>query len=898
MGFVGKAISADSGTAAASVTVTYSPVNGNNVRGCVTFGDGVTFNNVQDNNSVSATLIDFLDDAARGQAFQTFYFKSVSGSPTSFTAHFSGSTGGLRIMVQEWSGEDPSAPLDKHVIALSALAAATSGNVTPTVNGEDIYGCITVTSILTETITASGSYTLRNDGSSAAASNSCADESQTQGTAAAIAATFTLGAADNSIVAIATFKQASGAAFPKDWQVPPFQPPSRTIPPSRAGALMRGHDGIDARFVWFQPNDWDVHPPQPPARPVPAGRNGAIMRGDEGIQFPWIRFIQNDWDTHPHQPQHPRPERAGTLFGGDQSTEAPFIKFFPYGWELQQFLMLPRYLPNAKTVPEFGHQGIDSPYVPPLKVTWGWEIASPQPPRFPSAKQRYPGIRGSSQFPIWSTWINYGWDIPSPQPPHPRPERAGAIATSEPGIEAVFVPPVLNPWGWDVPSWQPPVFTRHSFAGMVRGGDGTEFPLIRFQPNDWDVHPFQPPHPRPERFAALVGSSQGSEATLILFRPYGWEIPSPQPPHPRPERAGSIMLGDPGNENVFSPPIVYPEGWQIQPWQPPGTAWRLDRLAGIVRGQDGTEFPLIRFLPTGWEIAPHQPQHPRPERAALLFGGDQGTESPFVLFRANDWDTHPFQPPHPRPERAGAIMPWEAGIEAVFVPPVPITWGWEQSPLHLKQPTVSRYFGIEGSSDFASFSFLPYGWEIAPPQSPHPRPERGAPVIVSEPGIEAKFVPPPPTVWAWEVAPFQPPAFTRKTFAGMIRGQDGTDFPLIRFLPYGWEVPPFQPPHRAPEWRAATFFRGDDGNQYRLIVPFHEGWHIPPFQPPHPRFERFGSVVVGHQGTDAVYVFVPPPVGQVNPFYITLAQPRVTTSGSSGRFQVSLANARPATTSK
>lgn len=214
MGFVGAAISADSGTAAALVTVTYSPTNGNAVRGFVTFADGVTLNNVQDSNSVAATLIDFVDDTTNGQALQSFYFKSISGSPTSFTAHFSGSTGGLRIGVQEWSGEDPSAPLDKHVMAKATGSSVTSGNVTTTVAGEDIYGCVCVTNILTQSISASGSYVIRNQGQNAAASISCADESQTQSSAGSIAATFTLGGSNAYICGIATFKQPSSAGSP------------------------------------------------------------------------------------------------------------------------------------------------------------------------------------------------------------------------------------------------------------------------------------------------------------------------------------------------------------------------------------------------------------------------------------------------------------------------------------------------------------------------------------------------------------------------------------------------------------------------------------------------------------------------------------------------------------
>src|SRR5258706_14110710 len=117
----------------------------------------------------------------------------------------------------------------------------------------------------------------------------------------------------------------------------------------------------------------------------------------------------------------------------------------------------------------------------------------------------------------------------------------------------------------------------------------------------------------------------------------------------------------------------------------------------------------------------------------------EGLYAPFTGFFPSGWEIAPIQPRHPRPEAAGAFMPSEAGVEAKFVPTA-ILWGWEGQPSPLRR-TINYGPAVGGSADFVSFFFQPFNWEIPSFQPPHPRPERAGAITTSEPGIEAKFVP-------------------------------------------------------------------------------------------------------------------------------------------------------------
>lgn len=831
---------------------------------------------------------------------------------------------------------------------------------------------------------------------------------------------------------------AQTANSPLGWEIPPFQPPSRPsatqrfhgvkgrsgfafFPPwqntgweiapfqprhprsERAGAIMAGHQGIDAPYVFVPAATviwgWDTQALLRPKRPIFSLSSPPIEQ--TGAEFNFVQWINAGWEIAPPQPRHPRPEASAALIPSDAGVEAQFIRFVPYGWEVPpiqprhprpeaagaimpseagieaQYVFTPSttvlwgwegyiqpslrwQFPNPKVALDFGDQGTQAQFV--RWINAGWEIPSFQPPVYPTTKQRYAGIKGRSQFPIWSTWVNYGWDIPSFQPPHPRPERAGAIATSEPGIEAqyVFVSATPAIWGWDIAA--PHVRYRRLNDPDI-GDQGTEQPLIRWINSGWEI---PPPLTRHNVLKSPETGDQGTQSPFINWVNYNWHIPPFQPSHPRPERAGAIMPWEQGIEAAY---VFVPATPVIWAWDIAAPFVRYRRFVDPEIGDQGTQASFIRFFPSGWEIAP-------------------------------------VQPPHPRPERAGAIMPWEAGIEAqyVFVAPTPVLWGWEQPSSQLRRSTTTRYFGIEGTSDFAFFDFLPYGWELPPFQPPHPRPEKTGAWMLGDTGMEAPYVfvaPPAQPLHGWAIQPFQPPAPSGRLdrFAGIVRGQDGIEFPFIRWFNAGWEIPPwqpphprperaaaimpweagieaqyvfvappfvtdawevqswqpphprperwgaiargddgiqypfvrwfnsgweiaphqpqhprpersgslargddgiearfiqwlnagweipsFQPPHRAPEWKAAALFKGDDGIEAQFIRWFNMGWEIPPYQPQHPRPERAGSIMVGHQGTDAVYVFVPLPIlARFDPNYLTYGQRRIQVTSPSRR---------------
>jgi hypothetical protein len=199
------------------------------------------------------------------------------------------------------------------------------------------------------------------------------------------------------------------------------------------------------------------------------------------------------------------------------------------------------------------------------------------------------------------------------------------------------------------------------------------------------------------------------------------------------------------------------------------------------------------------------------------------------------WEVQPPQPPHPRPERFGSIAPKEDGIEAAFVLiPSGSTFrlGWDVQSFQPPNANIAKQNiraggtmrGIDGTDGLVIIPFIE-GWQIQPPQPP-----------------------------AW------PPI--RIKIAATVGNDDasmGDQPPLMIFDPKGWEIQPWQPPSPSvtPTRRAGGVMRGDDGTSDigRVFRPF--GWPIQPPQPPHPRREKFGALVVGEQGDEAIFAFVP-----------------------------------------
>ena len=482
--------------------------------------------------------------------------------------------------------------------------------------------------------------------------------------------------------------------------------------------------------------------------------------------------------------------------------------------------------------------------------------------------------------------------------------------------------------------WQPTLpdlltYPRDDYqkTAIMRGDDGTQFTFLRFLPSGWEIQPHQPQHPRPERAGAIMAGHPGIDATFVFvpatpvawgweviqphlrpsashryyglegsvdfasfsFQPYGWEMLPWQPPHPRPERSGAVAAGSVVDAKfVFVPPTFFPWGYEHQmlPWT------RLRRDPSW-RGDDGAQLPLIQFLPSGWEVQPWQPPHPRPERAGAFMVGHPGMDAVYVFVpptpAVQGWDVAPAISYRVKHERAGAFLRGDDGVQQQMIRFFPS--GWEiqlpQPPsfpkMNMRLGALSQWEdGIEGPFTFVPPAFTTQAWEVQSWQPPF-KINRIEAMLRGDDGIQYPFV-----NWrnaGWEVQPWQPPHRAPEYKAGAwLRGDDGTEGVYVRWFNSGWEVQPFQPPHRAPEWRSATFSRGDDGVQQRFLRWFNMGWEVQPWQPPHPRPERFGSVAVGDMQPWDRFVFIPPPIlARFDPNYLTWGPPRVQITSSTRR---------------
>lgn len=123
--------------------------------------------------------------------------------------------------------------------------------------------------------------------------------------------------------------------------------------------------------------------------------------------------------------------------------------------------------------------------------------------------------------------------------------------------------------------------------------------------------------------------------------------------------------------------------------------------------------------------------------------------------------------------------------------------------------------------------WLNVGYEVQPPQPPHPHPEMRSAAIMPK--------------------------------------DDGSELPEIKWLNSGWEVQPIQPPHYKPEQHFAAFIPKDDGSELPLIKWFNKGFEQESgWQPPNPKTSNLAlnnhaaAIMVGDYGNEAV--FIPPVV--------------------------------------
>lgn len=322
-------------------------------------------------------------------------------------------------------------------------------------------------------------------------------------------------------------------------------------------------------------------------------------------------------------------------------------------------------------------------------------------------------------------------------------------------------------------------------------------------------------------------------------------------PGPLPRRASAFLRGDDGTQ---VPLIAFRNpGALAPPWQPPRL--RAEKRGAVLRGDDGTQRPFAVWRNAGWEV---QPPPPKP-RARRMVGwpdwNDDGNESPIP--RPVTWG---YETPITALFRKRKIVGWpdwnDDGNEAPFVPPTTVVnWGYEQPavPLLRRKKIVGFPDWNDDGNEGTYAVWVNSGWEVQPPQPPQPKPMRGA-ILRGEDGIEgplAAFYP-----FGWPIILPQPPHPRPERSAAIARGDDGAEASFVAWQNAGWEIQPFQLPHPRPE-RAGSLARGDDGTAAAFQFFYPAGWAVQAWQPPHPRPERFGSITRGDDGTAAPFqVFV------------------------------------------
>ncbi len=218
-----KSLNAGSGSSGTiAVTFTSNVTAGNLICGMASWGSGTgSVSSVTDSLGNTYTVVDTVHNATDGVSAATFYAKNITGGACTVTVTFDTTYDFRTVAVHEASGLDTTAPLDVHTGQAQTTPgtganAVTSGAVTTTAAGDYIFGATTNTGGSDDTpVTAGTGYTIREN---TAFSNfvQTATESQVQGSAGSIAATFTHAVAVSRISFILTFKAAGGGTVYND----------------------------------------------------------------------------------------------------------------------------------------------------------------------------------------------------------------------------------------------------------------------------------------------------------------------------------------------------------------------------------------------------------------------------------------------------------------------------------------------------------------------------------------------------------------------------------------------------------------------------------------------------------------------------------------------------------
>src|SRR5882672_3878008 len=450
----------------------------------------------------------------------------------------------------------------------------------------------------------------------------------------------------------------------------------------------------------------------------------------------------------------------------------------------------------------------------PIPFKQGWQIQPPQPPFQPAINKRSAAFSHLEEG-IERQRLKFfpsGWEIQPPQPPrHPTTNKKGAILKGIDGIEGKFNRFFRS--GWEIQPPQSPARPRPQQKGLAalshpeEGIEGRYFNVAK----GWEIQPWQPPaYPTiRQKYPGIKGKT--TAAIYSVWVNGGWEIQSVQPPSfPKTnQKISALSQWEDGIEApyVFVSPVTVRWGYDFQ--QPP---LKINYRSGAwSQKTEGIEFPLSRVFPSGWEFqASHLPPRYLPNARSVPNSGIDSIEFPLRNFFPTGWEIQPPQPPsYPKiNQKLGALSQWEDGIEKpfVFVAPTIIRWGYDiqQTPLKInyRSGALSQWEdGIEGLYN----SFLPYGWEIQPPQPPvQPSIRQRAVEALSHPeeGIEANLIIVANLNWGFELqSGWQPPAFpkTNQKIGALSQWEDGIEAKFIFVAPvivrWGYE---FQASHLFP----------------------------------------------------------------------------------------------------
>jgi hypothetical protein len=230
---------------------------------------------------------------------------------------------------------------------------------------------------------------------------------------------------------IVGFKATAVAAVTSLAEIQSFQPPA--FRGGIRGALLRGHDGIEAPLLGWRNMGWEVQPPQPPA--FRRGTKAAsFLRGDEGTQRPFEFWRNAGWEIQSVQPPAAQRGRKGAGLKGDDGTHAPFVFWRNTGWEIQPY-QPPAARRGTKGAGLKGDDGIQATFQPWLNA--GWEVQPYQPPAFRRGTKGAPlkGDEGTQA--VYVSWVNAGWEV---QPYQPPANLRGAKGAEQAGPGAHFLP--------------------------------------------------------------------------------------------------------------------------------------------------------------------------------------------------------------------------------------------------------------------------------------------------------------------------------------------------------------------------------------------------------------------------------------------------------------------------